>query len=130
MLAVGRVGNTDTLRLPAAGIETDERGFIAVDDELRTAQPHIFAIGDVKGGWMFTHVATYDGPIAALNAVQNAGKKADYRVVPRAIFSDPTLAAVGLTEEDARARGYDVVVGRAPVAGARAMAMGESRGRP
>ena len=128
LLAIGRVGNTDSLGLSAAGIEADERGFIPVDDELRTAQPHIFAIGDVKGGWMFTHVATYDGPIAALNAVQNAGKKADYRVVPRAIFSDPTLAAVGLTEEEARTRGHDVVVGRAKVGGARAMAIGDGRG--
>ena len=78
---------------------------------------------------MFTHVASYDGPIAALNAVKGLGRQVDYRVVPRAIFSDPTLAAVGLTEDEARARGYEVKVGSVPVGGARAMAIGDTRGR-
>ena len=77
---------------------------------------------------MFTHVATYDGPIAAVNAAQDAGKRADYRLVPRAIFSDKT--AVGLPEEEARTRtrGQSVVVGKVKVGGARAMAIGEERG--
>jgi dihydrolipoamide dehydrogenase len=78
---------------------------------------------------MFTHVATYDGPIAALNAVKDAGKTVDYRVVPRAVFTDPTLAAVGLTETEARERGFDVKVGSVEAAGARAMAIGDMRGR-
>ncbi len=104
LLAAGRVGNTDALHPEAAGVEVDRKGFVKVDAELRTSQPHIWAIGDVKGGWMFTHVASYDGPIAALNAVKGLGRQVDYRVVPRAIFSDPTLAAVGLTEDEARAR--------------------------
>ena len=129
LLAAGRVGNTDQLDLTSAGLETSEKGFIAVDERLRTVQPHIFAIGDVKGGWMFTHVATYDGPIAALNAINGAGKAVDYRVVPRAIFSDPTLAAVGLTEAEARSKGYEVVVGSVPADGARAKAIGSRRGR-
>ncbi len=129
LLATGRVANTETLDLSAVGVTTDERGFITVDDQLRTSQPHIWAIGDVKGGWMFTHVATYDGPIAALNAVKDLGRKVDYRVVPRAIFTDPTLAAVGLTEAEARAQGYDVVVGSVPADGARAKAIGDNRGR-
>ena len=129
LLAVGCVGNTDQLDLASAGLETDEKGFIAVDEQLRTGQPHIFAIGDVKGGWMFTHVATYDGPIAALNAVNGAGKVVDYRLVPRAIFSDPTLAAIGLTEAEAREKGYEVAVGSVPADGARAKAIGDRRGR-
>lgn len=129
LLAAGRVGNTDTLGLSEAGVSTNERGFIQVDDQLRTNQPHIWAIGDVKGGWMFTHVATYDGPIAALNAVKGLDRTIDYRVVPRAIFSDPTLAAVGLTEVEARAQGYDVAVGSVPADGARAKAIGDTRGR-
>lgn len=129
LLAAGRMGNTDTLGLSEAGIPANEQGFIQVDDQLRTNQPHIWAIGDVKGGWMFTHVATYDGPIAALNAVKGLDRTIDYRVVPRAIFSDPTLAAVGLTEAEARAQGYDVAVGSVSADGARAKAIGDTRGR-
>ncbi len=128
LVATGRVGNTDRLNLPAAGVNADSRGFVGVDSELRTNQPHISAIGDVKGGWMFTHVASYDGPIAALNAIKGLGREVDYRVVPRAIFTDPALAAVGLTEEEARERGYDVAVGTARADGARAKAMGDRRG--
>ncbi len=128
LVATGRVGNTDRLNLPAAGVNADSRGFVGVDSELRTNQPHISAIGDVKGGWMFTHVASYDGPIAALNAIKGLGREVDYRVVPRASFSDPALAAVGLTEEEARERGYDVAVGTARADGARAKAMGDRRG--
>jgi pyruvate/2-oxoglutarate dehydrogenase complex dihydrolipoamide dehydrogenase (E3) component len=129
LLAAGRGADTKPLRLHQAGVETDSRGSVVVDDELRTSQPHIFAIGDVKGGWMFTHVATYDGPIAALNAVENLGKTTDYRVVPRAVFSDPTLAAVGLTEEEARKRGHEVAVGTVAAGGARAKAISDTRGR-
>ncbi len=130
LIATGRVGNTDGLHLDAAGVIRDAKtGFVSVDEQLRTSQPHIWAIGDVKGGWMFTHVATYDGPIAALNAVKELGRTVDYRVVPRAIFSSPTLAAVGLTEEEARAQGYEVKVGSVPAVGGRATAMGDTRGR-
>ncbi len=129
LLAAGRVGNTDRLDLEAAGVATLEKGFVQVDDRLTTSQPDISAIGDVKGGWMFTHVATYDGPIAALNAVKGAGRSVDYRVVPRVIFSDPALAAVGLTETEPKEQGYDVTVGSVPVQGARALAIGDARGR-
>ena len=129
LVAAGRVGNTDELGLAEAGVETNGHGFITVNDQLRTSQPNMWAIGDVKGGWMFTHVATYDGPIAALNAVKGIGRTVDYRVVPRAIFSDPALAAVGLTEQEARDAGYDVAVGSIQADGARAKAIGEQRGR-
>ena len=129
LVAAGRVGNTDGLDLDAAGVAVAETGFVTVDDELATSQPNIFAIGDVKGGWMFTHVATYDGPIAALNAVKGVGRRTDYRVVPRVIFSDPTLAAVGLSESQAREQGYEVAVGSVSVEGARPLAIGDQRGR-
>ncbi len=128
LVAAGRVGNTGGLHLRSAGIDIDARGFIPVDGQLRTSQPHVWAIGDVKGGWMFTHVATYDGPLAALNAVKGLGKEVDYRVVPRAIFSDPTLAAVGLTEAEARESGHDVAVGTVRADGARAKTIGDPRG--
>ena len=129
LLAAGRIGNTNRLDLAAAGVVAGEREFVAVDEHLATSQPHIWAIGDVKGGLMFTHVATYDGPIAALNAVKGAGRKVDYRVVPRAVFSDPTLASVGLTEAEALEQGFDVAVGSVAADGARAMAIGDRRGR-
>ncbi len=129
LVATGRRANTESLRAEAAGIELEHDGAVRVDDTLATSQPHIWAIGDVKGGWMFTHVATYDGPIAALNAVKGLDRRVDYRVVPRAVFSDPVLSAVGLTEREARDRGIEVKVGNVPVGGARAKAIGESRGR-
>ena len=128
LLATGRVGNTDELNLGSAGVETRDKGFVQVDDQLRTSRPNVWAIGDVKGGWMFTHVATYDAPIAALNAVKGQKRKVDYRVVPRAIFSDPALAAVGLTETEARGQGLDVAVGKVNADGARAKAIGDRRG--
>ena len=128
LIATGRVGNTDALGLANAGVATRGRGFIKVDEQLRTSQPNIWALGDVKGGWMFTHVATYDGPIAALNAVKDAGKRTDYRVVPRVIFSSPALGAVGLTEAEAREQGYDVVVGKVSAVSGRSQAIGDTRG--
>ena len=129
LVAAGRVGNTDALDLAAAGVARAERGFVKVDGQLTTSQPNIWAIGDVKGGWMFTYVATYDGPIAALNAVKGGGRRVDYRAVPRVIFSDPALAAVGLTETEAQAQGYDVAVGSVAAEGARPLAIGDRRGR-
>ena len=129
LLATGRVGNTDTLGLTAAGIATAQRGFVSVDEQLQTRQPNIWAIGDVKGGWMFTHVATYDGPIAALNAIKGQGRSVDYRVVPRAVFSSPTLAAVGMTANEAQVQGYDIKVGEASAKGGRSQAIGDMRGK-
>ena len=129
LLATGRVGNTDTLGLVEAGVLAEKRGFVSVNEQLQTSQPNIWAIGDVKGGWMFTHVATYDGPLAALNAVKGQGRTVDYRVVPRAIFSSPTLAAIGLTVQEAQAQGYDVLVGEASAVGGRSHAIGDTRGK-
>lgn len=129
LVAAGRVGNTASLGLAQAGVETGAKGFITVNDDLQSSQPHIWAIGDVKGGAMFTHVATYDGPLAALNAVKGLGRTVDYRVVPRAIFSSPTLAAVGLTIEEARSAGYEIKVGEASAVGGRSKAIGDTRGK-
>ncbi|MBX2802284.1 MAG: FAD-dependent oxidoreductase [Myxococcales bacterium] len=129
LVATGRVANVDELALDAAGVRTTERGFVEVDEGLATSQPHISAIGDVKGGWMFTHVATYDGPIAALNQVKGAGRATDYRVTPRCIFADPVLAAVGLTADQAEQQGYDVAVGTVDAGNGRSRAIGDTRGR-
>lgn len=129
LVAAGRVGNTDSLGLAEAGVTAAAKGFVTVNDGLQSSQPHIWAIGDVKGGAMFTHVATYDGPIAALNSVKGLGRTVDYRVVPRAIFSSPTLAAVGLTEAQARDAGYEIRVGAVSAEGGRAKAIGDVRGK-
>lgn len=129
LVAAGRVGNTDSLELAQAGIATHGKGFVEVDPQLQSSQPHIWAIGDVKGGAMFTHVATYDGPNAALNAVKGLGRTVDYRVVPRAVFSSPTLASVGLTAEEARSAGYEIKVGEVRADNGRAKAIGDTRGK-
>lgn len=110
LLATGRVARTTNLGLEQAGLEMDG-AFIKVDDQLRTTAKNIWSLGDANGGLMFTHRATYDGPVAALNAVKGSGKRVDYRVVPRAVFSEPALASVGLTEAEATKKGYDVKVG-------------------
>jgi len=126
LLAAGRVPNVDGLEPQEAGVDVGPAGVI-VDAELRTTAPNVWAIGDVTGGHMFTHRATYDGPIAALNAVKSLGKQADYRVVPRAVFTQPAVASVGLTEREAREAGYDVKVGKFPFAwSGKAKAIGET----
>jgi len=101
VLAVGRQPNIEGLNLEAAGIKYDKNG-IKVDDYLQTSASNILAIGDVIGGYLFTHVAVYQAGVAVRNAlVPLARKKVDYRVVPWCTFTDPEAARVGLTPEDA-----------------------------
>ncbi len=124
LVAVGRTARVADLGLQQAGVEM-EGLYVAADGQLRTSVPNIWSIGDVNGGYLFTHRATYDGPIAALNIVKALGREVDYRVVPRAVFTEPTLASVGLTEAEAKALGHDVGVGTADFAGSgRAKAIG------
>jgi pyruvate/2-oxoglutarate dehydrogenase complex dihydrolipoamide dehydrogenase (E3) component len=128
LLAAGRVARVEGLGLEQAGVEMDGR-FIRVDETLCTSTPNIWSLGDGNGGYMFTHRATYDGPIAALNAVKSLGRKVDYRVVPRAVFTEPALAGVGMTEAEARAAGREVKVGTALFAHTgRAKAIGQTEG--
>jgi len=128
LFAAGRVPRVEGLGLEQAGVAL-ERGVIQVDNELRTTAPNIWSIGDANGGAMFTHRATYDGPIAALNAVRGLGKKVDYRVVPRAVFCEPAVASVGLTEREARQAGYETRVGKHLFAhSGRAKAIGQTEG--
>jgi len=128
LLAAGRWANIDGLALDQAGVEVGKPG-ILVDRQLRTSTDNIWAIGDVTGGHMFTHRATYDGPIAALNAVRDLKREVDYRVVPRAVFTQPAVASVGLTERAAREAGYEVKVGKFPFAwSGKAKAIGETEG--
>ena len=119
----------DGLDLETAGVEYTERG-ITVDSELQTSNPSIWAIGDVTGIEPFTHVADYQARIAACNAMgEELPQQADYRVIPHAVFTDPELGRVGLTEEEARSAGYDVKCAVVEMKDlARAITAGETKG--
>ncbi len=106
LVAVGRRPNTDQLNLKAAGVETSAQGFIRVDDYLRTNVPHIWAAGDVIDGQMATPVGAHAGALVARNAFGGASQPMDYTVIPRAVFTDPQIAMVGLTDAEAVQRGY------------------------
>lgn len=110
LVATGRVPNVETLNLQAAGVAVNKQG-IVVNAKLQTTNPRIYAAGDVIGGYLFTHVAGYEGAVAMQNALLFPTKKADYRVIPWATFTEPELSRVGLTEAQARDRyGNDVRV--------------------
>lgn len=111
LVELGRTPDVDGLGLEQVGIEHGSKG-VVVDQLLRTTLPNVFAIGDAIGGWMFTHVATYEAPIAVANMLDGAEQRPDYRTIPRAIFTDPELAGVGLSEEEALAAGHEVEVRR------------------
>ena len=110
LLAAGRTPNVGSLGLEAAGVDYDKKG-IKVDAKLRTSNKRIYAAGDIIGGYQFTHVAGYEAGVAIGNALVFPFKKADYRVIPWATFTNPELARVGLTEKQARDRyGDDIYV--------------------
>lgn len=114
LMATGRKPNIDKLGLDAAGVRFGERG-VQVDAWMATNVPHIHAVGDVTGIYPFTHVADYQARIALHNILYETDRrKADYRVVSWAVFTDPELARVGLTESEARAGGYTVVTSTMP----------------
>jgi mycothione reductase len=101
LIASGRGPNTDILHPERAGIKTDEKGWIIVNEYLETSQPNVWALGDADGKYMFKHVANYEALLVYLNAVQKKGVKVDYHAVPHAIFTYPEIAAVGLKEKEA-----------------------------
>lgn len=109
LVAVGRKPNVDNLGLDAAGVEITPKG-ISVDRRMRTSQKHIYACGDVCGPYPFTHMAEYQAGIVISNTVFRFPKKTDYRVVPWATYTDPELARVGLTEQQAREQGIKPTV--------------------
>jgi dihydrolipoamide dehydrogenase len=128
LVAVGRSANGRRMAAERAGVEVNERGLIAVDKQMRTNVPHIFAIGDIVGQPMLAHKATHEGKVAAEVA---AGQKSffDARVVPAVAYTDPEVAWVGLTEDDAKARGVAYEKGTFPwVASARSLTLGRSDG--
>ncbi len=129
LLAVGRVPNTDDLGLDAAGIETDARGYIRVDDALRTGVEGVWALGDCNGRGAFTHTSYNDYEIVADNLLANAGRKVTDRVAAYALFTDPPLGRVGMSETEARGGGHRVLVGKRPMTRVgRAVEKGETQG--
>lgn len=108
LVAMGRRANTEGLGLEAAGVETDERGFVRVDRALRTTNPRIYAAGDVTGPPMLVYLAAAEGKRAAENALLGQAEPLDRRAVPAVLFTDPQVATVGLTEAEARAQGIEV----------------------
>jgi mycothione reductase len=108
LVATGRVPNADTLALEAAGVDLDDNGYVVVDNHQRTTAEHIWALGDVSSPDQLKHVANQDARVVQHNLLQpDALMESDHRFVPHAVFSDPQVAAVGLTEEQARTQGLD-----------------------
>jgi mercuric reductase len=106
LVATGRMPNTASLGLEYVGVELGPRGEVVVDDQLRTTSSKIFAAGDVTGAPQFVYVAGQHGTIVADNALRGAGRRVDYRTLPRVTFTSPQVASVGLTDEGAVAAGY------------------------
>ena len=129
LLAVGRVPNTEDLDLAKAGIETDGRGYIPVDDYLQTNVPGIWAMGDCNGRGAFTHTAYNDFEIVAANLLDGEDRKLSDRITPYALYVDPPLGRVGMTEAEARRTGRRILVGRRPMTRVgRAVEKGETYG--
>ena len=123
LVAAGRVPNTDKLNLAAAGIEMNERGFIPVNDTMQTNIPHIYAVGDINGEAAFTHTAVNDGEIfwdyyhgdVSDGDSPEAARKLAERIVTYAMFIDPPLGRVGMSEKDARKSGRNVLMATRPM---------------
>jgi pyruvate/2-oxoglutarate dehydrogenase complex dihydrolipoamide dehydrogenase (E3) component len=129
LLAVGRVPNSEQLDLAAAGVKVDARGFIAVDDRLRTNVAGIYALGDVKGGPAFTHISYDDYRIIRNNLLRGGQSSTKDRLVPYTVYIDPQLGRIGLTEQEARAKGRAIRVAKIPTSWvARAVETAEPRG--
>jgi pyruvate/2-oxoglutarate dehydrogenase complex dihydrolipoamide dehydrogenase (E3) component len=127
--AAGRVPNTDRLDLAAVGIASDAKGFITVNPRLETSAPGVYALGDVKGGPAFTHISYDDFRIIRTNLLQGGRACITDRLLPYAVFIDPQLGRIGLSEKDARRQGRAYRVAKIPMSSvARALELDESRG--
>jgi pyruvate/2-oxoglutarate dehydrogenase complex dihydrolipoamide dehydrogenase (E3) component len=129
LLAVGRRPNTDDLGLDRAGVAVDERGYITVDDELRTSVPGIWALGDCNGRGAFTHTSYNDYEILAGNLLDGETRHVSDRIPCYGLFVDPPLGRVGMTETEARKSGRRIQVGKRPMTRvSRAIEKGETQG--
>ena len=129
LVAVGRQPNTDDLGLELAGVETDGRGFIVVDDQLRTNVEHIWAMGDCNGRGAFTHTSYNDFEIVAANLLDDDPRKVSDRITTYALYIDPPLGRAGMTAEEVRRSGRKALVGKRPMTRVgRAVEKGETQG--
>jgi pyruvate/2-oxoglutarate dehydrogenase complex dihydrolipoamide dehydrogenase (E3) component len=129
LLAVGRVPNTDDLELDKARVMTDERGYIKVSDDLQTSMPGVYALGDCNGRGAFTHTAYNDFEIVAANLLNGEARKVSDRIPGYALYIDPPLGRVGLTETQARESGRPILTGTRPMTRVgRAIEKGETAG--
>jgi pyruvate/2-oxoglutarate dehydrogenase complex dihydrolipoamide dehydrogenase (E3) component len=129
LLAVGRVPNTDDLNLAAAGIEADGSGFIQVDDRLQTNVPGVFALGDCNGRGAFTHTSYNDYEIVADNLLKGDSRRVSDRIPAHALYLDPPLAGVGMSEAEVRRLGKPALIGMRPMTRiSRAIEKGETYG--
>jgi pyruvate/2-oxoglutarate dehydrogenase complex dihydrolipoamide dehydrogenase (E3) component len=129
LIATGRRPNTDDLGLDKAGIETDKSGYIKVNGRLETSVSGVWALGDCKGGPAFTHLSYNDFQIVYANLVEGKNLSIENRLVPYCVFTDPQLGGIGMTEKEARAKGFKLKIGRCPMTYvARAIERGETAG--
>lgn len=129
LVAIGFRPNTEDLGLDVAGVKTNVRGFIEINEKMQTSMPHIYAIGDVTGKLMLAHVGSAMGIVAAEHLAGHETVTLDYEMMPRATYSQPQIASFGLTEAQARERGYAVKIGRFPFqANGKALGLGDYGG--
>jgi len=129
LVATGRTPQTAALQLHKTGVDLDDKGYIRVNDQLETNVPGIYALGDVKGGPAFTHISYNDYIILSENLLEHAGVSTKDRLVPYCMFTDPQLGRIGLTEQDAREKGYAIKVVLLPMDKvARAIETGQTKG--
>jgi dihydrolipoamide dehydrogenase len=127
VVAIGREPVTDTIEIENVGVTVDDTGFVQTDEQCQTDSPSIFAVGDVSGEPLLAHAASHQGIIAA-NTI--AGQNQSHgSTVPAVVFTDPEIATVGLTQDEAKEAGYDPLVGKFPFAASgRAMSTGDTEG--
>jgi pyruvate/2-oxoglutarate dehydrogenase complex dihydrolipoamide dehydrogenase (E3) component len=129
LVAVGRAPNTRELGLDKTGVEIDDKGFVKVNKSLETNVKGIYALGDVKGGPAFTHIAYNDYTIVYRNLIEKTQYTTDDRPIPYCMYTDPQLGRIGINEQEAKDRGLDYLVAKLPMARvARAVEVGDKRG--
>ena len=129
LVASGRMSNSDLLKPEKTGVETDPHGWIKVNEYLETTKPGIYAFGDALGKHMFRHTANYEADVVSHNMFEEKKQIEDQHAIPHAVFTHPQVAGVGLTEAEAMAGGYKILVGRAWYTDvAKGIAMAEEKG--
>ena len=129
LLAVGRRPNTDDLGLEEAGVAVDDRGYVVVDDQLRTSVPGIWALGDCNGKGAFTHTSYNDGEIVIANLLENDPRRVSDRIAAYALYVDPPLGRAGMTEAEIRTSGRKALIAKRPMTRVgRAVEKGETQG--